>query len=92
MPKLISGRYETTFKNEYLFPIFYPFKLVGTQKINNILEIFVTCPSQFFYNDEDINILNDTKDEQSSNLNDFMAQISDNEDVSNPYKKFNPFR
>jgi hypothetical protein len=89
---LISGRFDTSFKNEYMFPIFYPFKLVGSQKINNMTEIFVTCPSEFYYNDEDIALLNESKESQDNQINEFMAQIGDAEDASNPFKKQNAFK
>jgi hypothetical protein len=78
----------TAFKHEYLFPLFYPFKIIGVKQISEVLEISVSCPSVFYYSDNEINLLND-KLELEQILSDQVTLMCSKEDLTNPFRKNN---
>ena len=49
---------EFSYKQELLFPAYYPFKIMGVKKTDDVYEVFCTSPNVFHYNDNSIQILN----------------------------------
>lgn len=74
-----------------MFPAFYPFKLTRYSRIKDKTEIVLSCPNKFYYNDNDIDLLNEDV-EGGTQLDDYMAEICDKENLTNPFRKKCPFK
>lgn len=84
-PKLVGG-HELNFKQEFIFPVFYPFKVTGVKQINEVLEVGLSAPNYFNYTDEDISLVND-KLELDQILTEQVSQVCTKFNLTNPFRK-----
>jgi hypothetical protein len=94
-PKLIEPDSDFRFKQEVLFPVFYPFKVMAIKRVGSIYEIFCICPNVFHYNDHAISMLNQevvVDQGDDSNTEDLMETVIENASLVNSFIKFCPLK
>lgn len=94
-PKLIEPDSDFRFKQEVLFPVFYPFKVMAIKRVGSIYEIFCICPNVFHYNDHAISMLNQDvviDHDPNSSSQDLMETVIENAALVNSFIKFCPLK
>lgn len=92
-PKIIDNFSEFPFKKEVMFPCFYPFKVIGVKMVNGIYEVYLVCPSVYYYNEIDLMALvpddvNSRKEYYDRKLVMAMSRRSSPIETSCPQLKF----